>query len=162
MVGSCSTDGWHTAAKNCFLWRAVHRSSNGRGSAHAIQRHPEAISEELFGINVENWELIAVDRTSWRSTIAHGIAHFESRRRELAEERRAARKAKKSNPITDSGDESRTCPACGRVCGSRFGLYIQPLTSTQQEKERLNSFWSGHRRCDSWSQHITSKRTFDK
>ena len=27
-------------------------------------------------------------------------------------------------------------------------LTVQPLTSTQQEQERLNSWWSGHRRCD--------------
>ena len=100
-------------------------SSGVRSVGGQRKRYKDTLKQSLrsCGISVDNWELIAVDRSSWRSTIAHGIAHFETRRRELAEERRAARKAKKSNPNTDSGDESWTCPACGRVCGSRIGLF---------------------------------------
>ena len=112
-------------------------SSGVRSVGGQRKQYKDTLKQSLksCAINVEKWEIIAVDRTSWRSTIAHGISHFESRRRELAEERRAARKAKKSHPITDSGDENRTCPACGRVCGSRIGLFSHLRAHSRKRKD---------------------------
>ena len=82
-------------------------------------------SMKACDIDVNTWEVQALDRTSWRSSISRCTSRFEEQRQAHQEEKRAARKlrqkarAEGNAPPLPSGTQ---CPVCGFVARARIGL----------------------------------------
>ena len=70
----------------------------------------------------DNWEALAADRPSWRSSLMRQLKTGEENLTKAAMEKRARRKA---TLLTNNPDSNSThkCNIYGRVCGSRIGLH---------------------------------------
>ena len=70
----------------------------------------------------DHWEALAADRPKWRNSLMKHLKTGEENLTKAAMEKRARRKARLpvSNPNSDTAHK---CTICGRVCGSRIGLY---------------------------------------
>ena len=97
---------------------------------------------KLTNINTDSWHDLAADRTAWRHAVHIGVRSFETNRQEARENKRQKRKG---NRESDSAAQSMpaqpqvvnrilpkqgaaqgavfSCQVCGRVCGSRIGLF---------------------------------------
>ncbi|XP_048583704.1 uncharacterized protein LOC125563054 [Nematostella vectensis] len=77
-----------------------------------------------IGLDVDNWEKLAEDRSRWRSECAAALNSGELELKREAEERRQRRKA---SEIRTGSNPSQTsvlvCRSCGRTCASRIGLF---------------------------------------
>ena len=84
-------------------------------------RHKDVCKRDLkaLDINIQCWEDMAADRNGWRSTLQRQLKVVEEQIQTLAEEKRARRKARKSeaDPAT-----IHTYVRCGKVCLSLIGL----------------------------------------
>ena len=87
------------------------------------KRYKDVLKSNLKKTNmdIKNWESLAADRSAWRVAIHQGTQHYEASQHQLAEEKRAKRKARRDAP-THSAVTGTTCPHCSRTCGSRIGL----------------------------------------
>ena len=71
-------------------------------------------------LDVDTWETLALDRSSWRSSTKSGVHEFELHR---INEAMARRQRRKEVPLTVSdGTSSYICHVCGRVCRAKIGL----------------------------------------
>uniref|UniRef100_A0A803TM72 ribonuclease H n=1 Tax=Anolis carolinensis TaxID=28377 RepID=A0A803TM72_ANOCA len=92
------------------------------------------------GIDTENWEALALERSNWRSAVTSSAVEFEEARTEGLREKRAKRKERQANPDRDRLPPGNRCPHCGRICGSRIGLFSHLRTHAQDTKVgRLSS-----------------------
>ena len=71
-------------------------------------------------IPVDNWEALAVDRSSWRGTIANGVQKLEADRAQAAEEKRQQRHQRLMLPRPPP---TLPCPDCPRLFYSHLGLH---------------------------------------
>ena len=71
----------------------------------------------LCGIPSLGWETLATDRSAWRMAIHKGVQGFKEKRLNDLDQKRQARKERRPDPSTVV-----TCPQCGRICASNFGL----------------------------------------
>ena len=76
------------------------------------------ISLRSLHIDVDPWESLARDRSSWRSQITHGAKAAEAERIENAQRKRAARKDQIA--ITDVPVPTQKCSTCGRFFYARI------------------------------------------
>lgn len=77
-------------------------------------------------IDVNNWENLALDRSSWRSLVHYGTLSFEENRRRTANDKRQRRKERevlRRNRNNMTAPPGTTCHHCGKLCKSRIGLY---------------------------------------
>ncbi|XP_062828422.1 uncharacterized protein LOC134296734 [Anolis carolinensis] len=86
------------------------------------------------GIDTENWEALALERSNWRSAVTSSAAEFEEARMEDLREKRAKRKTRQANPDRDRLPPGNRCPHCGRTCRSRIGLFSHLRTHPQDSK----------------------------
>lgn len=77
------------------------------------------------GFHIKDLETATSDRQAWRATTRHITKAAEERRNARWEEKRKRRKelAESAPPQTAGQEQSHVCGTCGRVCGSRIGLY---------------------------------------
>ena len=73
-------------------------------------------------IGLTTWEDLARDRPRWRHAVRESVALFEKERRQKAEEKRQRRKEREVAPAL-SQQAPYICPACGKACHSRIGLF---------------------------------------
>jgi len=73
-------------------------------------------------IDLTTWEDLARDRSSWRHAVREGVALFEKERRQKAEEKHQLRKKRDAAPALPQ-QADYICPACGKACRSRIGLF---------------------------------------
>ena len=112
-----------------LLFSQLMEGSRKHGGQH--KRFKDTLKSNLrkFAINTDCWETLAKDRSRWRSLLNQGHHVFEASLKEAAEDKRKKRKDKdkmaSSSVILQSGNK---CSHCGRVCGSRIGLYSHMRT----------------------------------
>ena len=80
-----------------------------------------------FEIDHENWESLAVDRTTWRTLTYNGAVDYENKRQNDAIDKRLRRKT----DIFNSNQVPHPCPQCGRILRSRIGLISHIKTHKQ-------------------------------
>ena len=76
---------------------------------------------KALDINVRDWEDLAADRPKWRATLTTNLKLGEMRMSAAAEEKRARRKERQ--PSTSTDNATHRCDTCGKICGSRIGLF---------------------------------------
>lgn len=101
----------------------------GKRPQHGVKkRYKDSIKDtlKLCNIPAKDWETMATNRNGWRTTCRKAVHTFESQRVASLVVKRDVRKA---GP-TYSQDTSVTfcCQTCGRVCGSRIGLFAHSKT----------------------------------
>uniref|UniRef100_A0A0L8FUV2 C2H2-type domain-containing protein n=1 Tax=Octopus bimaculoides TaxID=37653 RepID=A0A0L8FUV2_OCTBM len=69
------------------------------------------------GISARDWESIASDGGAWHPAVQKGVRLFEEKRLKNMNQKQQARKERIPNPTS-----AITCPTCGSVCASAFGL----------------------------------------
>ena len=74
---------------------------------------------KALGININSWEHLAADRTSWRSTLQKQLQTGEKKLSAAAAEKRARRKEISAN----RPESTHRCDLCCRDCHSRIGLH---------------------------------------
>ena len=116
----------------------VYRMQDGRISKHILYgelaagqrglgrpqlRYKDVCKRDMkaLGININSWEDLAADRTSWRSTLQKQLQTGEEKLLAAAAEKRARRKETSAN----RPESIHICDLCGRDCHSRIGLYSQ-------------------------------------
>ena len=74
-----------------------------------------------FDLNVENWEVCAMQRLSWRENVIMGARRYEQA---LIQRKEGSRKRRKQ-PLTnlDANDDAFICEHCNKSCRSRIGLF---------------------------------------
>ena len=84
-------------------------------------------------INTNDWENTAMDRPAWQQNIYRGSQHFEQQRRRQMDDKRNRRKERER--LVEAclqqqrpADGGWMCHHCGRVCGSRIGLFSHQRT----------------------------------
>ena len=74
---------------------------------------------KVLDINTNSWEDLAVDRTSWRSTLHKQLQAGEEKLSAEATEKRARRKETTAN----RKETTHRCELCNHDCHSCIGLY---------------------------------------
>lgn len=98
--------------------------ARSRGGQH--KRYKDTLKLHLKACDIPAGELesLAFDRVNWRVKCRDGVCHFEEERIEILKEKRRCRKEHAAAPART---EYR-CNVCGRVCGSRIGLFAHRRT----------------------------------
>jgi len=78
------------------------------------------VSLKTLGVCSDSWEVLAQNRSEWRSYINKGAAEAEKTRMETKRRKRAFRKSRTANTQTTVTDHR--CPTCGRYFQARIGL----------------------------------------
>jgi hypothetical protein len=73
-------------------------------------------------INLDSWESLAIDRSSWRSQVYAGAVAFERKRTDDASQKRAARKSRASSSLSLQRQPDIPCPYCTRLFRAQIGL----------------------------------------
>ena len=89
------------------------------------------------GIDTNNWEVHAADRSAWKTLVWKGLTFGENKLKDLAEVKRMKRKVRQQVPHGELDYAPVfTCEVCSRQCKSRIGLYSHNLNKAQ-----LHSRW---------------------
>nr|XP_060641420.1 uncharacterized protein LOC132781299 [Anolis sagrei ordinatus] len=83
------------------------------------------------GIDTENWEALALERSNLRSAVTRSAVEFEEARMEGKREKCDKRKAHQANSNQDRLLFGNRCPHCGRTCMSRIGIHSHLRTHCQ-------------------------------
>ena len=97
--------------------------SQGRRSAGGQKkRFKDSLKRSLKALNIDvnNWETSAMNRPTWRHTLAIGALAAETCRTVTAQGKCADRKAQAASSLTTS--PTNVCPSCGRKFRARIGL----------------------------------------
>jgi exonuclease III len=86
-------------------------------------------SLKAFNIEIDTWETSSLDRNAWRTSLRKGAKKCETVRKELAEQRRQARKTQL--PL---GDGDILCPQCQRSFRAQIGLISHLKTHFHPQK----------------------------
>ena len=94
-------------------------SQGSRNQGGPVKRFKDSLKASLrnCGIPILGWEALAADRDAWRLAVHKGINKFEEARLGGLDLKRQLRKERRPDPST-----AVTCPTCGRICASEFGL----------------------------------------
>ncbi|XP_062834399.1 uncharacterized protein LOC134298378 [Anolis carolinensis] len=97
------------------------------------------------GIDTENLKALALERSNWRLAVTSSAAAFEEAQAEGLREKCAKRKERQANPDWDRLPPGNRCPHCGRICGSRIGLFSHLRTHPEDTKDgrQLSSSYEG-------------------
>ena len=98
-------------------------ASGKRRTGRPQLRYSDACKRDMkaLDINVRDWEDLAADRPKWRATLTTNLKLGEMRMSAAAEEKRARRKERQ--PSTSTDNATHRCDTCGKICGSRNGLF---------------------------------------
>ena len=98
-------------------------ASGKRRTGRPQLRYSDACKRDMkaLDINVRDWEDLAADRPKWRATLTTNLKLGEMRMSAAAEEKRARRKERQ--PSTSTDNATHRCDTCGKICGSRIGLF---------------------------------------
>ena len=99
----------HRLPKRLF-YGELKRGKRAQGGQKKRFKDTLKSSLKAFNVDVDSWETLAKDRTSWRSAIKKGAATCEVNRRNAAESKRQARKDRAQNTIDP--DQTIPCPNC--------------------------------------------------
>ena len=115
----------HRLPKRLFYGELKHGK---RAQGGQKKRFKDTLKSSLkaFNVDVDSWETLAKDRTSWRSAIKKGAANCEVNRRNATEFKRKARKDRAQNTIDP--DQTIPCPNCDRTFRARIGLISHQRT----------------------------------
>ena len=103
-----------------LLYGKLAQGTRDKGRPHLRFKDVCKRDMKAVGIDPDEWEDLAQDRSRWRQELTHGLKVGEENLQKAAEEQRMRRKNSQQNPPTDS---SFVCSYCGKVCLSRIGLY---------------------------------------
>ena len=79
------------------------------------------VSLKNLNMDINSWEILAQDCSTWRSSITSGARTAEKHQVAEVQKKRAARKDRIMNTNTTNSDYM--CPTCGRGFYARIGLY---------------------------------------
>ena len=101
-----------------LLFGELERGKRCRGAPK--KRFKDCLKASLKDFNIEptTWEIEALDRSGWRSTVHKGAKEFEDKRVAAAKEKRQARKDSASRPTA----ATIPCPHCQRTFRAQIGL----------------------------------------
>ena len=90
-----------------------------RGRGRPKLRYKDNLKKSLQNCNIDTteWECLAGNRSEWRSAVHKGIKNYETERQKDHERKRERTKERALN-----AERSVSCPLCGRLCASDFGL----------------------------------------
>ena len=96
-------------------------ASGQRGIGRPQLRYKDACKRDMraLDININSWEELAADHTSWRSTLHKQLQSGEKKLTVAAAEKRAHKKETAAN----RPEPTHRCNLCDRVCHSHIGLY---------------------------------------
>ena len=102
--------------------------TNGtRSCGGQFKRYKDALKANLKACSIpaDELESRASNRDSWRAECKESVGRFEANRIELLKGKRQQRKEQHSQPAATSDFQ---CDVCGRICGSRIGLFAHRRT----------------------------------
>ena len=126
-----------------LLYGELKEDKRNRGCPKKRYKDSLKSSLKAFDIKVGSWESDAQDRQRWRSQIASGAQRAESRRTTIAQQKRAARKARAAS--TSLTAPTHGCSVCGRLFRARIGL-ISHLRTHRRHSETEVAERGGHHR----------------
>ena len=126
-----------------LLYGELKEGKRSRGCPKKRYKDSLKSSLKAFDIEVESWESDAQDRQRWRSQVASGAQRAESRRTTIAQQKRAARKARAAS--TSLTAPTHRCSVCGRLFGARIGL-ISHLRTHRRHSDTEAAERGGHHR----------------
>ena len=99
-------------------------ASGKRSHGGQLKRYKDNLKSALksFDISTKSWEILAMNRAAWRSSVRKGAVQQEGTLRRLATEKRARRKCGAATPDSQHSTDF-LCPGCGRQFSARIGLY---------------------------------------
>ena len=109
-----------------LFYGELHSGKRSQGGQKKRFKDTLKNSMKSFGIDVDNWEHVAQDRSAWRTLLRHGSSTCEADRTARLEQKRQNRKAVK--PPTSA---SIPCPHCTRTFQARIGLTSHLRTHRQ-------------------------------
>ena len=88
------------------------------------KRYKDTLKGSLkhYGINPDNWEELAQDRSVWRALVHSGVTSYEEKRVEEQVQKRQQRKSRASTTSQPGSPPALTCPHCRRLFRARIGL----------------------------------------
>ena len=86
----------------------------------------------FFSIDTQNFEVLAGEQDSWSSICQRGAEHFEAARNKDQIQRRIRRHEAAQRP-NNVRDPQHRCPECGKLCGSRIGLFGHRRTHQRRQ-----------------------------
>ena len=99
-----------------------HQSTRAQGGQRKRFKDNLKANFKVCHIGLTTWEDLARDRPRWRHAVQESVALFEKERRQKAEEKRQRHKEHEVAPAL-SQHAPYICPACGKACHSRIGLF---------------------------------------
>jgi len=76
---------------------------------------------KALDIKFRDWEDLAADLLKLRAALTTHLKFGEMRMSAVAEEKRTRRKERQ--PSTSTDNTTHKCDTCGKICGSRIGLF---------------------------------------
>ena len=107
----------------------------------AWKRCKDIIKDNIktFQINVDNWEGLTENRTSWRKSIRQGFYDFEKKRVDYAIIKRALRKQEEYELTADVVQDLK-CHICMRILLSSVGYVIHLKSHEQRQNEDVYKY----------------------
>ena len=113
------------------LFSEARDGSRKRG--RPLLRYRESCKNDLksFDINADNWEVCAMQRSSWREKVIMGARRFQQA---LTQRKEGSRKRRKK-PLTnlDTNNDAFICEHRNKRCRSRIGLFSHIRTHQDQD-----------------------------
>ena len=98
-----------------------------RSVGRPLLRYSDACKRDMRrgGVDVDDWENVAPDRSAWRQLVNKSKDAVETRRRLEDEARRERRHGRHQHSAENQvpPDRLHVCRGCNRDCGSRIGLW---------------------------------------
>ncbi|KAJ1158472.1 hypothetical protein NDU88_011160 [Pleurodeles waltl] len=88
------------------------------------------VSLKSFGIHLDSWEILAEERSAWRSCISKGATSYEQSRIAETQKKRELRKFIANFLPTNPADH--LCPTCRRAFRAHIGLISHSWTHRKQ------------------------------
>ena len=98
-------------------------------------RYSDACKRDMkaLDIDVRDWEDLAADRPKWRAALTTHLKAGEKKMTAAAEEKRARRKERQ--PATSTDNSTHRCDTCGKICGSRIGLFSHAKRCSRSQQD---------------------------
>ena len=108
-----------TRLPKIMLCGELDRGKGSKGSPKLRYKDQFKLSLNQANIDQQSWEQLATDRAAWRKRIIDGTTSFESKRRQLNEEKRKRKHERLNLPRPSP---SIPCDFCTRYIHQRLGL----------------------------------------
>ena len=115
----------HHRLPRVIFYGQLQQGERSRGGQRKRYKDALKVNLNTMGIKPADLEELAADRTTWRATCQQAVVNFEeSRVRHLEDKRRQ----RKTGQVNTSASSDLQCDVCGRICGSKIGLFSHRRT----------------------------------